>query len=60
MTKTLKDARAYAANVGALRGETWLVFEIPSYSGAYAMGYRYAACAEDERAEYEADGAVFV
>lgn len=60
MTKTLREIRAYAKRVAAMTGVARLCFKIPEGSDAYAMGYRFATCTEDERDAYAADGAVFV
>lgn len=63
---TLKQAKAYAANLSALHGEPWLVFETPAAAkinqypaNIYNKGH-YAACKASERADYEAGGARFI
>ncbi len=60
MNKTLKGIRKYAAQLATVTGKSHLIFRLPTHSGAYAMGYRYATCEEDERADYAADGAEFI
>lgn len=63
---TLKQAKKYAANLSALRGEAWLVFKTPdsapcnSYPANVHNTGRYHACKASERVEYEHGGAVFI
>jgi hypothetical protein len=63
---TLKQAKAYAANIEKITGKRHLVFRVPegtaasTYPGNVFNTGKYATCEESEKAEYEADGAVFV
>ena len=63
---TLKQAKAYAANLAAIHKEPWLVFKTPATAkvnqypaNIYNKG-RYLACKASERAEYESGGCEFV
>lgn len=60
MFRTEKKAREYAASVKAMTGKTHIVFRVPAGTSSAALGYKFGTCEESERAEYEADGAVFV
>lgn len=63
---TFKQATAKAAAMTQMHGKPWLVFKTPSSApcnqspaSMFNTG-RYECCAADERADYEAGGAVFV
>lgn len=58
--KTLTQATAYVAKLFNLTGRRHVIFYTPKGSMAWDMGFRFGTCEESERAEYEADGAVFV
>jgi hypothetical protein len=58
--QTVEQARDYAQKIEDRTGTKHLVFRVPEGTAAYEIGYRFATCAVDERAEYEARGAVFV
>lgn len=63
---TLRQAKKHAEAMTRLHGVRWLVFKTPASAAInqyplnlYNKG-RYAACAESERADYEAGGAEFI
>ena len=58
--RTIGNARDYATHIACTVRLPVHIFKVPKGTAAYDMGYRFGTFRDDERVDYEQDGAKII